>query len=290
MSHTRVTDESQPTSANDHENRTVSTPIITVNGLTKKSDDGFVYRDVSFTADEGDMTVLEGPEGSGKTMLLLGLVGRMAFDSGSVQLDGLALPPQARKVRDHTSVANVAVLTGLDPGMTVRQHIAERLIMNGPWYRTMVRKSTVNTSLERITDIIAAVHARIAQLPDAAREKLGLDARSAPTLPPDMFVDALDDLQSLMLEVILAALSPATIIAVDDVDALRTRADRMWAWLLLLQLSHARREVGIDNTTILTTSQETAELTQLLDILDDVRPHHKAFAPVTHVQLTSEER
>lgn len=263
-----------------------SAPMISVHGLTKRTGENHAYRDVSFTAGAGELVVLAGPEGTGKTMLLLGILGRMTFDAGGGHVAGFELPRRARRVREHSAVANVDALTALDNSMTVRQHLAERIIMNRPWYLPVASRRAVDRAMDEYLDIAAHLGDRFDALPPAAMERLGLAERPDLELRPDAYIDELNDLQRLTVEIVLACISKAEIVGVDDVDLLRTQKDRLWAWLLLLQLSGLRQGFSVPTTTLIATCQETTELQQLLDAFADEADD---FAPVQQVLLPGKE-
>lgn len=264
----------------------VSAPMISIHGLTKKIGGNSAYHDVSFTAGTGELVVLAGPEGAGKTMLLLGILGRMTFDAGSGRVAGFELPRRARRIREHSAVANVDALTALDNSMTVRQHLAERIIMSRPWYLPVASRRAVDHAMDEYLDIAAHLGDRFDALPPAAMEHLGLAERPDLALRPDAYIDELNDLQRLTVEIVLACMSNAELVGIDDVDLLRTQKDRLWAWLLLLQLSHLRQDFGVPTTTLIATCQETTELQQLLDAFADEADD---FAPVQQVLLPGKE-
>lgn len=260
-------------------------PIIDVHGLAKSSGGGPAYRNVDVTADRGDLVVLRGAEGSGKTMLLLGLLGRMGLEAGSGTVDGHDVRRQARRIRENSGVANVTLFTGLDSSLTVREHVAERIIMNRPWYLPVAGRKAVAQVIDQCLAIASDVNKRLADLPEAAVEQLGLTHRPDFRLDPDLLVSEIDDIQQLALEILLACISPAELIGVDDIDLLRRRDDRMWAWVLLLELSGIRALFGPDTTTVIATCQETTELDLLLDAIGD---HADGFASVRRVDLTKD--
>ena len=93
---------------------------IEIRGLTKTFGRVTAVRDVSFTASEGKVTGLLGPNGSGKTTtlrILLGLVQATAGDAliGGVRYERLARP---RRV-----VGAMLESTGFHPGRRARDHL-----------------------------------------------------------------------------------------------------------------------------------------------------------------------
>ncbi|WP_162795535.1 ABC transporter ATP-binding protein [Nonomuraea lactucae] len=93
--------------------------MIVAKGLSLEG----VYRDVSFEASPGTLTVVAGPAGSGRTSLLLTLAGRMKPTGGTLTVAGHTW---RRAVRGVTALALVDGVTDLDRSLTVMEHLRER--------------------------------------------------------------------------------------------------------------------------------------------------------------------
>jgi phospholipid/cholesterol/gamma-HCH transport system ATP-binding protein len=61
---------------------------IVIEGLTKSFGRQMIWRDVSLTLPSGEISVLLGPSGTGKSVLLKTLVGLLRPDSGSIVIEG----------------------------------------------------------------------------------------------------------------------------------------------------------------------------------------------------------
>src|SRR5579862_8756979 len=61
---------------------------VVVEGLTKSFGRHVVWRDISLTLPAGEVSVLLGPSGTGKTVFLKSLVGLVKPDRGRVLVDG----------------------------------------------------------------------------------------------------------------------------------------------------------------------------------------------------------
>ena len=95
-----------------------------------------LFRDVSFSADAGDLIVLRGPNGSGKTTLLrlLAGFGDPAFGNVSWQTEEA----------EHPRLAHIGHLNGLKPHETPREHLAFHASLEG------VTPDLIAPALERL--------------------------------------------------------------------------------------------------------------------------------------------
>ncbi len=91
------------------------TPILNAQGLSKRFGPTTLFRDVSFTVDEGDRIGLIGPNGSGKSTLLRILCGDVEPDEGEVA------------VRKRARLSFVAQDSQFAPGDTTRMVIQKAL-------------------------------------------------------------------------------------------------------------------------------------------------------------------
>src|SRR5258708_28473084 len=62
---------------------------VVVEGLTKSFGSHVVWQDVSLSLPAGEVSVMLGPSGTGKTVFLKSLVGLVRPDRGSVLVDGI---------------------------------------------------------------------------------------------------------------------------------------------------------------------------------------------------------
>ncbi|PKZ65570.1 ABC transporter ATP-binding protein, partial [Gordonia terrae] len=61
---------------------------VSVEGLTKSFGSQNIWRDVSLTLPEGEVSALLGPSGTGKSVFLKTLIGLLHPEQGSVIIDG----------------------------------------------------------------------------------------------------------------------------------------------------------------------------------------------------------
>lgn len=103
-------------------------PAVRVTGLEKSFDEETVLTDIDFTVPAGELTLLMGPNGVGKTILLSCIAGGLHADEGAVNVFGQ--PPERAKpalnfmlqdgmlVSNLSGRANVSFLQALHPAAT----------------------------------------------------------------------------------------------------------------------------------------------------------------------------
>ena len=108
--------------------------------------DRCLFRDLSFTVGAGELLVIEGPNGSGKTSLLRAIAGLLEFETGAVSWNGRPIREDEQGFRadvawfahrvgfknDLTIVENLAFEAGLRAtDVTKRNAVFERLDLAG---------------------------------------------------------------------------------------------------------------------------------------------------------------
>ncbi|NEA10479.1 ATP-binding cassette domain-containing protein, partial [Streptomyces sp. SID10692] len=104
---------------------------VTAESLGMRGPRGWVFRNVTFSAEPGALVAVEGASGSGRTCLLLALTGRMRTTEGRAETGGLRLPKQAAAVRAIAALGPVPMVSELDPAFTVAEHLGERALLQG---------------------------------------------------------------------------------------------------------------------------------------------------------------
>lgn len=94
-----------PTPNDDH--------LVYAEGLQTSGADHVTTTGLDLAVRPGEILVVQGEPGSGKSALLLTLAGRMAITAGQAKIDGLVLPQQAGVVRRRTAFVNCAEVTDL---------------------------------------------------------------------------------------------------------------------------------------------------------------------------------
>lgn len=105
--------------------------MITLDHVTKKYGQTEVLRGVSMRVAKGEVCVLLGPSGGGKSTLLRTINGLESFTSGAIQVDDIELRPEAGPARDHAlarirrRVGMVFQQFNLFPHRSVLQNVTE---------------------------------------------------------------------------------------------------------------------------------------------------------------------
>jgi ABC-type multidrug transport system ATPase subunit len=156
-----------------------------------RTSEGWVYRHVTVTAEPGDVLEVRGAGGTGRSMLLLTLVGRARPTAGTLTVLGHELPQGSRAVRRLASVARLDDVIEPEDQQTVAQAFRER----ARWDR--VHRAGQDGLSYRV---------------DEARELTGLRAAD------DERVAGLPAVQRTLLAVALAVLARPRLLVLDDLD------------------------------------------------------------------------
>lgn len=97
------------------------TAKLSATGLTLFRGDRCLFEDVSFALDPGQLLLLEGPNGSGKTSLLKAIVGMLELESGVVNWDGS--PVLGQRQSFHGSLAWMAHRVGFKADLTLVENL-----------------------------------------------------------------------------------------------------------------------------------------------------------------------
>lgn len=168
-------------------------------GLTARGPAGSVFENIDLRVHPGELAVVAGASGTGRTCMLLALSGRLQLVAGLLKVAGLRLPRRARTARKLITPARLRPGADLEPEHEVRQVVRERRWISG------VRQDAVVDAFELV----------------------GLDPR------PSVLVGEMHPADRLLLSVALAAATRSGGLVVDDVDAgLQPRhLERAWAAL-----------------------------------------------------------
>ncbi|MET0789736.1 MAG: ATP-binding cassette domain-containing protein [Cellulomonas sp.] len=186
----------------------VQAPAVVARGLQLHADRGAVYGPVDLDLAAGALTLVQGPQGAGRSSLLLTLAGRMVPDASSdLVVLGHRLPRQRGQVQREVAVAGFAGIDELDDSVTVGDHVRERLAWLSPWYRRSRRAG--QTAVDAVLRPVFGDR----PVPDA-----------------QTVVWHLDEVDALLLRIALAVAQRPGLLVVDDVDQVHDRARRRIVW------------------------------------------------------------
>ncbi len=192
-------------------------PLLVARGLTVHARGGSVVAPLDVTAGPGEVLLVEGTTGSGRSVLLLALAGRMRGVGGDLEVAGVP-GTRPRRLRAVTSVARLGDVVDLDDPLTVAECVTERCLTDGVPERDGSR--------------------RMSELEDA----LGF------RVPRDAAVGDLSMLSRVLLLVLLAQLRPAALTVLDDLDHDLSPADQVLALEHLGRLARAADAVVVTST------------------------------------------
>lgn len=192
-------------------------PLLEAHGLTVRTKAGTVIEPLDVVARAGEVVLVEGANGSGRSVLLLALAGRMRGVDGRLQVAGVP-GTRPRRLRAVTSVARLGDVVDLDDPLTVAECVTERCLTDGVPERRGSR--------------------RMSELEDA----LGF------RVPREAAVGELSMLSRVLLLVLLAQLRPAALTVLDDLDHDLSPDDQVLALEHLGGLARAAGAVVVTST------------------------------------------
>lgn len=226
--------ENPPEAERTPQARTAAAPAVRATALQLDGKRGRVYGPVDLCLEPGSLNLVTGPAGSGKTSLLLTLVGRMRPNPGcDLAVLGRPLPRRAAGVQRRSAAVGIHGLDDLDEEVTVAATIREREAWLAPWYQ-IVRTPTD----AQVSEVCAMV--------------FGDD----PAPRAKQLIHELHETENLQLRLALAMLSAPELVVVDDVDALRDLDSRRRVWETLRRLT----EHGV---TVVAAAATGGDLTRL---------------------------
>ncbi len=216
---------------------------ISARALTKKGGRGPVFGPIDLDIAHNGITLITGPDGSGKTSLLLALVGRLRPSSGTLTVLGHKLPRGRNAVQHASSAVGILGLDDLDEAVTVAATLRERKAWLAPWY-SIVREPRDAETAELLSLAFG-----------------DLDAPTAKTR-----IHELDEAQNLLLRLALALMSKPQILVVDQIDQLHELEARDAVWQRLRAIS----ETGVTVIVSATNPREATRLGWGCDILTHI--------------------
>lgn len=163
-------------------------PVLLAQGLGLLTKSGWVFKDIDLTLQPASVAAIVGPSGTGRSCLLLALSGRMDPNTGTLIVAGHNFADKPGHIRTLTAVARISSVAGPEPGLTVRESIDERCLIED-----------VNATIGRT---------RFLEACDALQV----------TFDPQALAATLIGDQATLLAVALACVRVSAIIVLDDLD------------------------------------------------------------------------
>lgn len=104
---------------------------VDASGLSLRTRRGPVYGPIDLAIAPGEIAMLVGPTGSGKTALLLTLTGRMRPSAGTLRVAGVDARRRTSVVRARTALGIFPGLSELPDALTVRETVRAEFAMHG---------------------------------------------------------------------------------------------------------------------------------------------------------------
>ncbi|GAA2240930.1 ATP-binding cassette domain-containing protein [Rarobacter faecitabidus] len=201
---------------------------VIARNLTLTGKRGYVFGPLDLDIAPGTLTVLQGPQGSGRTALLLTLAGRMKPDRATEDLWvlGHALPDERTKVQHLAAIAGFDGIDQLDGSVTVGDVLHERIGLLTPWYKRQPKLTP-----RRYAQLAAPV----------------FGGRPLPAL--GTIVWDLDEVDALLLRITIALLQRPRLLVVDDLDQVHDAAGRAFVWQRLEALARSSEAAPAENSS-----------------------------------------
>ena len=192
---------------------------------------GAVYGPVDLEIETGELAIIHGPQGGGRSSLLLTLAGRMVPDRPSeLTVLGERLPRHRRAVQRRAALAGFAGIDDLDDSVTVGNLVRERLAWLTAWYRPIPHVSQAD-----VNRMAAPV----------------FGPRPLPRV--ESVVWDLDEVDVMLLRISLAMLQAPELLVVDDVDQVHDSARRQFVWSRL-------EAIAASGVTVITSAASLDEV------------------------------
>lgn len=125
---------------------------LQVRGLRKTFDGQEVLKGVDLDIQPGEIFVVMGPSGSGKSVLLKHLIGLEAPDAGEILINGEAIPPDEISNRYRTALVfqSGALLNSLTVGENVGLYLAEHRLKSPEEINRIVEEKLADVGLNNV--------------------------------------------------------------------------------------------------------------------------------------------
>jgi len=161
----------------------VSGPIIRATGLVKRFGDFTAVDTLDFEVAPGSIFAFLGANGSGKSTTIRMLIGLLTPTAGAVEVDGIDVIRQPRRVRDHIGYMGQKV--SLYQGLSLRENLE---FYAGLYGLQGAELETRWGELRERFDLAEVEHEKASELPAGVRQRAGL-ALSTLHRPRVLFLD-----------------------------------------------------------------------------------------------------
>jgi ABC-2 type transport system ATP-binding protein len=161
----------------------MSAPIIRTQGLTKRFGDFTAVDNLSLEVAPGSIFAFLGANGSGKSTTIRMLIGLLRPTAGSIEVDGIDVIRQPRRVRDHIGYMGQKV--SLYQGLSLRENVEFYAGLNGLAGRALEHRWS---ALRERFALGEAEAEKAEDLPAGIRQRAGL-ALSTLHQPRVLFLD-----------------------------------------------------------------------------------------------------
>lgn len=125
-------------------------PLLQARNLLCERDDRVLFRQLSFTLDEGDILQISGPNGSGKTSLLRLLCGLSDDFEGDILFKGKAMALQSYDFR--ASLLLLSHASGIKESLTPRENLHWLCALSHPVSDQSIEIALIAVGLAEFTD------------------------------------------------------------------------------------------------------------------------------------------
>ena len=157
--------------------------MIEVKSLSKAFNEVQAVKDISFRAEDGQVTGLLGPNGAGKSTTLRILYGLLTQDSGSASVDGMEIKDD--RLRAQRSIGVLPDSHGLYTRLTAREHVQYFGRLHQVEEERLERRTN---ELIKLLDMESIADRRVDGFSQGERMKVCL-ARSLIHDPPNVLLD-----------------------------------------------------------------------------------------------------
>ena len=192
-----------------------STPILRARNLLATGHEGTIFGPIDVDLNGGDLCIVHGDKGSGKSALLLTLSGRFRGVTGTLLINGIDALESPYEAIDETTVARLGNYVAPEDRLTIAESIAERAYLD----RIPLREA--EDRAEEIENLLGF------------RVERGVE------------IEQLDPVTRAITSVALAMLRPAQIVVVDDIDLVVPHSQQPRMFELLHKLTTLDQSVII---------------------------------------------